>query len=47
MARRQRITLGGYVYPVLNRANGRARLFRKAGDFLAFERRSVPQTFNS
>jgi len=38
MARPQRITLGGYVYHVLNRANGRLRLFRKAADFLAFER---------
>ena len=38
MARPQRITLGGYVYHVLNRANGRLRIFRKAGDFLAFER---------
>lgn len=37
MARPQRVTLGGYVYPVLNRANGRLRVFRKPGDFLAFE----------
>ncbi len=37
MARPQRIVLGGYVYHVLNRANGRLRIFRKAGDFLAFE----------
>ena len=29
--------MGGYVYHVLNRANGRLRIFRKAGDFLAFE----------
>lgn len=37
MTKRPRITLGGYVYHVLNRANGRLRIFRKAGDFLAFE----------
>jgi putative transposase len=30
--------LGGYVYHVLNRANGRLRIFRKDGDFLGFER---------
>ncbi len=29
--------MGGYVYHVLNRANGRLRIFRKDGDFLAFE----------
>jgi putative transposase len=28
---------GGYVYHVLNRAVGRATLFRKAGDYAAFE----------
>jgi putative transposase len=38
MARRQRITLGGYVYHVMNRANGRLHIFRTVGDFLAFER---------
>ncbi len=38
MPRPQRIALGGYVYHVLNRANGRLRIFRKAGDFLAFEK---------
>ena len=37
MTKRRRITLGGYVYHVLNRANGRLRIFRKVGDFLAFE----------
>jgi len=37
MPRTKRITLGGYVYHVLNRANGRLRIFRKDGDFLAFE----------
>jgi putative transposase len=29
--------LGGYVYHVLNRANGRLRLFKKDADFKAFE----------
>ncbi|MCU0917943.1 MAG: transposase [Planctomycetes bacterium] len=38
MPRRKRIALGGYVYHVLNRANGRLRIFRKDNDFLAFER---------
>jgi len=37
MGRSKRITLGGYVYHVLNRANGRLRIFRKDSDFLAFE----------
>lgn len=37
MPRAKRITLGGYVYHVLNRANGRLRIFHKDGDFLAFE----------
>ncbi len=37
MPRTKRITLGGYVYHVLNRANGRLRIFRKDSDFLAFE----------
>jgi len=37
MARNKRITLGGYVYHALNRANGRLRIFRKDSDFLAFE----------
>jgi putative transposase len=37
MPRPKRIALGGYVYHVLNRANGRLRIFRKPGDFLAFE----------
>ena len=31
------MTLGGYVYHVLNRANGRLRIFRKESDFLALE----------
>jgi putative transposase len=38
MPRRARAILGGYAYHVLNRANGRLRLFRKEGDFAAFER---------
>jgi putative transposase len=38
MPRIKRITLGGYVYHVLNRANGRLRIFRKEDDFLAFEK---------
>ena len=29
---------GGIVYHVMNRANGRLRIFRKRGDFLAFEK---------
>ncbi len=37
MARAKRITLGGYVYHVINRANGKLRIFHKDGDFLAFE----------
>ena len=37
MGRNKRITLGGYVYHALNRANGRLRIFRKDSDFLAFE----------
>ena len=37
MPRPKRITLGGYVYHVLNRANGRLRIFRKEDDYLAFE----------
>src|SRR6266404_7171415 len=37
MPRRLRMAAGGYVYHVLNRAVGRATLFRKAGDYAAFE----------
>jgi putative transposase len=37
MARPLRIAKGGIVYHVLNRANGRLRIFRKRGDFEAFE----------
>lgn len=38
MPRRLRFATGGYVYHVLNRAVGRATLFRKAGDYAAFEK---------
>lgn len=38
MPRPKRVSLGGYVYHVLNRANGRLRIFRKNDDFLAFEK---------
>jgi putative transposase len=37
MGRPKRVALGGYVYHVLNRANGRLRIFRKKADFVAFE----------
>jgi putative transposase len=37
MPRFARIAPGGIVYHVLNRANGRLRLFKKDDDFLAFE----------
>ena len=38
MPRRLRFASGGYVYHVLNRAVGRAALFRKEGDYAAFEK---------
>ena len=38
MPRRKRKNLGNIVYHVLNRANGRLRILKKAGDFEAFER---------
>ncbi len=38
MPRRARSIVGGYAYHVLNRANGRLRLFKKPADFAAFER---------
>jgi putative transposase len=38
MPRTKRKCPGGYVYHVLNRANGRLRIFRKDEDFTAFER---------
>jgi putative transposase len=37
MPRRARSIVGGYAYHVLNRANGRLRLFKKNADFAAFE----------
>jgi putative transposase len=37
MPRAARNIVGGYVYHVLNRANGRLPLFRKDADFAAFE----------
>jgi putative transposase len=37
MARPLRISKGGYVYHVLNRANGRAQVFFDAGDYQAFD----------
>lgn len=37
MARPRRIAKGGLVYHVLNRANGRLRIFKKDADFAAFE----------
>ena len=38
MTRRLRHASCGYVYHVLNRAVGRATLFKKAGDYLAFRK---------
>lgn len=38
MPRHARHAIGGLVYHVLNRANARAALFEKPGDFAAFER---------
>ena len=38
MGRSKRIDKGGLVYHVINRANGRLRIFRKKADFEAFER---------
>ena len=37
MPRIARRVPGGMIYHVLNRANGRLRLFKKEEDFLAFE----------
>src|SRR5437762_1844741 len=36
MPRQPRVAPGDEIYHVLNRANGRLRLFRKPGDFRAF-----------
>jgi putative transposase len=38
MPRSPRSVPGGFVYHVLNRANGRLRLFKKQLDYLAFEK---------
>jgi len=38
MARRLRVAAGGVVYHVLNRAVGRGCIFRKEGDYKAFEK---------
>jgi putative transposase len=38
MPRRARAIVGGLIYHVLNRSNGRATLFRKPADYEAFER---------
>ena len=38
MSRSKRIALGGYVYHVFNRANGRLRIFQTENDFLVFEK---------
>jgi len=38
MSSRKRITKGGILYHVLNRANGRLRIFKKDLDFIAFEK---------
>ncbi|HUT10851.1 MAG TPA: hypothetical protein VMY42_10165 [Thermoguttaceae bacterium] len=38
MPRTARSTEAGMVYHVLNRGNGRMRLFHKAADYEAFER---------
>jgi putative transposase len=37
MPRRKRVSTGGFVYHVLNRAVARQRIFRKQADYLAFE----------
>lgn len=38
MGRALRVDVGGYVYHVLNRANGRNDLFSDDGDYAAFEK---------
>jgi REP element-mobilizing transposase RayT len=38
MARRRRCSDAGYVYHVLNRAVGRAQIFEKSADYMAFEK---------
>ena len=37
MSYKKRITKGGIAYHVLNRANGKLRIFKKDLDFIAFE----------
>ena len=37
MSKKKRITKGGIAYHVLNRANGKLRIFKKELDFIAFE----------
>lgn len=37
MARKRRVSIGGQIYHVLNRAAGKRRLFECAADFAAFE----------
>ena len=44
MPRRAPSILGGYACPILNRANGPLRLFKKKADFAAFED-VLPQAF--
>jgi hypothetical protein len=39
MGRAPRIDLGGHVYHILNRANGRRTLFEHDMDYLAFGRK--------
>ena len=36
MPRTKRAAIGGMVYHVLNRGNGKMKIFRKDGDFQAF-----------
>src|ERR1051325_119078 len=36
MARQHRVSAGGYVYHVINRGNGKMKIFHKSGDFAAF-----------
>lgn len=38
MGRPGRLTIGGFVYHALNRANARMRIFESAADYAAFER---------
>ena len=38
MGRPKRVTAGGYAYHVVNRGNGRMRIFDDDGDYIAFEK---------